>query len=112
MSSGPDKFCSAKFLVSALVLVGGPTPVQAEELRDPFVFGPTYEGSARQSIREGLTGILWDATNPLAVIGGQPVTVGETVAGWKVVEIKPDRVVIQRDFDRVTLIPGSPWPAD
>jgi hypothetical protein len=95
-----------------LTLSGSPV-AQAEELRDPFMFGPRKVfSSPTTTTLPVLTGILWDAKSPLAVIDGEPATVGQDVGGWQVVEILPDKVVIQRDSERRTLIPGSSLPAD
>ena len=41
-----------------------------------------------------LSGILWDASAPIAIINGQMVHVGEELDGYRVVEITQDRVSI------------------
>ena len=58
--------------------------------RDPFarvVVG--VEGNAL-----ALSGILWDSRQPLAIINGQVLRVGEELEGYRVVEISPDRVSV------------------
>ena len=116
--SSSTKFRFAKFIIRNVLgvwvlLLGGSSPAWTEELRDPFVFGPRKAASSTATTTlPVLTGILWDAKSPLAVIDGEPATVGQDVGGWQVVEIRPDRVVIQRDSERRTLVPGSSLPAD
>ena len=39
-----------------------------------------------------LTGIAWSQQKPIAFINGDGLTVGETVAGWKIVEITANSV--------------------
>ena len=87
------------------------TLAQAEELRDPFLFG-SRETVPQATGQPRLTGIIWDATNPLAIIDGEPVTVGQTVGGWRVVKIQRDGIVIQRDSTTKTMTPGSPLPSE
>jgi hypothetical protein len=87
------------------------TVVEAGEWRDPFVFGPSeqYPQRVGQPI---LTGIVWDAVRPLAVVDGEPVMLGETVAGWQIVEIHPGRIVVQQGTVRDTLEPGALFPQE
>ncbi len=92
-----------------MALGGVPSDLRADELRDPFVFGPRQEVSA--SAQPVLEGILWDATSPLAIMQGNPVSVGDAVSGWRIVEIHPDHVVLERNAQRKTLMPGSPVPS-
>lgn len=90
-------------------MVYGLSCSEAGEGRDPFVFGPGEEHSPRAGAPI-LTGIVWDAVRPLAVVDGEPVTVGETVAGWQLVEIQPGGVVIQQGARRETVEPGGLFP--
>ena len=83
--------------------------LQAEELRDPFTFGPRA-GEVQHAQQPTLVGILWDATHPLAIIGEEMVGVGAVVSGWRIVEIKQEGIVIQRDDHRELLAPGTPLP--
>ena len=55
--------------------------------RDPFTRG--------RSVAVGgftLSGILWDAQQPIAIINGQMLQVGEELDGYRVAEIAQDRV--------------------
>lgn len=85
-----------------------------EELRDPFAFGPRVEAVNRVVKPAGamLMGILWDATRPLAIVGEETVAVGDTVAGWQVVQILEGHIVIQRGERRATIPPGGSIPVD
>ena len=58
--------------------------------RDPFTRG------ASVGLMGGFTlsGILWDATAPIAMVNGQMVGVGDTIEGYRVVEIRIDRVLL------------------
>ncbi|MEI6631760.1 MAG: hypothetical protein WCL25_04000 [bacterium] len=68
--------------------------------RDPFsgnLLAPSKISSALS-----LNGILWDKTNPLAMINDKVVHVGSKIAGNKVVDIKEDRVILNNasgDFE-------------
>lgn len=84
----------------------------AEELRDPFVFGPRRETVEPSEASVVLVGILWDAHRPVAVIGEELVGIGQEVAGWRMVEIRPDHVVIERGSRRETLALGEPLPPE
>jgi hypothetical protein len=56
--------------------------------RDPF-----GRGSAEGALNGfTLSGILWDSTQPIAIINGQPLRIGEEVDGYRIVEIAQDRV--------------------
>jgi len=57
--------------------------------RDPFLSG----GGAGSEILS-LSGILWDAREPLAIINGQTVHVGEEVGGYHVTDITHDHVTV------------------
>ena len=55
--------------------------------RDPFTLAP----------RDGvgglvLSGIMWDAAHPIAMIGDQAVGVGDAIGSMRVLEIRPDAV--------------------
>lgn len=85
-------------------------PANAEELRDPFVFGPRA-GTAAQT-EPTLVGVLWDAARPLAIIGEETVGIGDAIAEWRVVDIKPDSITLERGDRRETLYPGDPLPTE
>ena len=82
----------------------------AEELRDPFTFGPRAGQTARTQL--ALMGVLCDATRPLAILGEEMVAVGDTVAGWRVVEIRQEGIMVQRDERRQFVTPGTSLPPD
>lgn len=82
----------------------------AEEARDPFMFGP-QEGAHAQASNV-LAGVLWDTAHPLAMIGNRELVVGDSIAGWTIVTIQPDAIVIQRDTRRETVPTGSAIPSE
>jgi hypothetical protein len=91
-----------------LWVVTQPALVCAEELRDPFTFGPrTDQLESRKTV---LGGILWDPKTPLAIVGEQTVGVGDRIGDWLIMEIHPDGLVIQRGDERTTLSPGDAIP--
>ena len=104
------------FLLTALLLGGAllgasrPSEAGSDDLRDPFVFGPR-ENAVRQT-GPSLIGILWDATRPLAMVGDKTVGVGDTVAGWTVVQIQEGAMVIRRDDRQEVITPGTALPPD
>lgn len=57
--------------------------------RDPFT-----RLESRQATKLNLSGILWDAERPLAIINGQTLYVGEELEGYRVINISPDVVTI------------------
>ena len=58
--------------------------------RDPFMRG------ARAGQASGLTlsGVLWDPNQPMAIINGQMVHVGDELEGYRILEITQDRVSV------------------
>ena len=86
-------------------------PVCAEELRDPFMFGPGAGGVMRQG-ELMLMGVLWDAARPLAIVGDEPVEVGTLVAGWQIVEIQQSGIVVQRGDRQEFVAIGNSLPSD
>ena len=56
--------------------------------RDPFTRGAGIGEVSGLT----LTGILWDPNEPIAVINGQTVQVGDEVDGYQIVAISHDRV--------------------
>lgn len=104
------KLCRMCSVVLCL-FCGSAVLVQAGEPRDPFLFGPT-ESRPSTNATPHLTGILWDARSPMAVVDDEPVTVGQTVGGWRIIRIEPDGIVIERDSQTQTLQTGSSFPAE
>lgn len=41
-----------------------------------------------------LGGILWDVNKPAAIISGEVVAKGDSVGSYVVVEVQPDRVIL------------------
>lgn len=64
-----------------------------ELIRDPFVPAPVVPS---KTIPSGLhlTGIVWDRENPKAIINEIITSVGDSLEGNSVVEIKQDRVIL------------------
>jgi len=50
-----------------------------------------------------LGGIAWSEAGPYALLNGRVVGVGESVQGYRVSEIDPRQVILERDKDRVIL---------
>lgn len=57
--------------------------------RDPFLAG---QSQATGDV--ALSGILWDAAHPIAIINGSTVSVGDAVDGFQVLDIQPDHVTL------------------
>lgn len=57
--------------------------------RDPFSRGP-----ARGHGDLALSGILWDADRPLAIINGEALQPGQEIDGFRVVSVEPARVLV------------------
>jgi len=98
-------------LVSALVLIAGlvyylqsreqragrmesysPRPAAAPTAARPARGEGEQEEAALPPLR--LSGVLWDKTEPLAILNGRPLTVGGEIAGARVVKIGLDGVQI------------------
>jgi len=63
--------------------------------RDPFTLAPistTPTSSDKEAL--SLTGIVWDKENPVAIINGRIVKVGNTVSGNTVLAINPSNVIL------------------
>ncbi|MDP3702819.1 MAG: hypothetical protein Q8R78_00300 [Candidatus Omnitrophota bacterium] len=84
--------------------------VHAETLRDPFTFS-SQEGAEDMS-EFVLIGVLWDEAHPLAIVGDENVGIGDRVMSWQIVEIQPDRIVVQRGDRRETVSIGNSLPRD
>ena len=91
-------------LVAGLLV---PTRLQAEE-RDPFVFGHRVE--TLQDTGEALSGVLWDAARPMAIVGEHMVGVGSFVGSWEIIAIHEDSVIVQRGDRREQILPGAAFP--
>lgn len=95
---------SATLAMSLLCLGAGGF---AEELRDPFVFGSQGDAPAPGAV---LIGVLWDASNPLAMVGEETVRVGDLLEGWRVVEIRQDGIMLEQGGRQEFIEPGATIP--
>lgn len=80
--------------------------------RDPFALEaarPKGQGEVRPSFAAGLhlSGIVWDRARQHAVINDSVVTVGDEVAGIRVVAIDRDRVTVAKGTERQVLRLGD-----
>jgi hypothetical protein len=66
--------------------------------RDPFLRG---SGGLLDALN--LSGILWDAAQPMAIINGEMVGVGETIEGYRVVGITQATVAVSDGTETLTL---------
>lgn len=62
----------------------------------PFLVerGSAPSGTAASPSARILSGILWDAQSPSAIVDNQLVHVGDHLGGWRVQEIRQDRVIL------------------
>ena len=67
--------------------------------RDPFTGG----AAGAEVSGFDLSGILWDATQPIAVINGQMLRVGDELEGYKVTQIAQDSVLLSDGSQTLTL---------
>lgn len=75
--------------------------VVSEWGKDPFTYKPlAHMGDLR------LGGIVWDEEAPTAIIDGEIVGVGDVIGGNVVVEIQPDRVILNDGSEMVELTLG------
>ena len=65
--------------------------------RDPFTSGTEV------TLGLTLTGIIWDPTQPLAMINGATLSVGEEIDGFRVLQIQHDRVILTDQTQTYTL---------
>ncbi|MDO8535661.1 MAG: hypothetical protein Q7S30_01440 [Candidatus Omnitrophota bacterium] len=68
--------------------------------RNPFVSG--LAATTLTMTKLTLNGIIWSKTNPKAMIGDAIVVKGDTVGANKVVDIQPDKVILNdgaKDFE-------------
>ena len=68
---------------------------RARAMRLGWGHDPFTRAEPRQVTNFTLSGILWDATRPLAIINGRTLYIGDEVAdGYRLVNISPDSVSI------------------
>ena len=99
---GTDFRSQLVLIVVLISCVGWPCVTGAEELRDPFTFGPR-PGEITYT-QPTLVGVLWDTAHPLAIIGDRTVNVGDMIGDWRVVEMTPGGIYVQRDERRIDRI--------
>ncbi len=75
---------------------------QKEWGRDPF-FPEGSESSKFASIPLNLTGIVWDAKMPFAVVNDKVLKNGDMIDNYKVVEIKPNSVIFSTGEETIEL---------
>ncbi len=59
--------------------------------RDPFM-SPVVATPRPPLIDLTLSGILWDPADPIAIVNGQTVRVGEVCDGYRILDITEDRI--------------------
>ena len=73
----------------------------AQEAKPPLPQRQTPQKEAPISLT--LSGILYSKELPLAIINNQTLKIGEEIEGAKILDIKEDRVIIEKNNKRVTL---------
>ncbi len=71
----------------------------------PFLVerGSAPSGTAAMPSARVLSGILWDPQSPSAIVDNHLIHVGDRVGGWRVQEIRQDRVVLSDGTSTQTL---------
>jgi len=70
--------------------------------RDPFFKQPiVLAGDSSHGLR--LSGIVWDETRPTAIINDEILAVGDQIAGYKVVIINKNKVIVSNGQQNVEL---------
>ena len=82
--------------------------ITKREPRDPFVDPRTIP--SQTAVKPKLVGVLADATTPLAVIGEDVVTVGDTIYGWRLLEVRHDSIAVSREGRGLTINVGDILP--
>jgi len=62
--------------------------------RDPFGFGGIMASDKQVVVKLRLTGILWDPSDPKAIIDDYVYGLGDDLEGAKIIEIRHDRVIL------------------
>ena len=74
---------------------------------DPFRLKPTPNAvvvSSKPTSRGLiLSGILYSTDNPVAIINGSPIRIGQEINGAKVIEIEKDKVILERQGKKQSL---------
>ena len=74
------------------------------------MFGPRAEGLVQAG--PVLIGVLWDQTQPLAIVDEQAVGIGGEIGGWRITAIQPGGIEIERGERQEFLTPGTAFPQD
>ncbi len=100
-SQGP--ISSVSTLKPSPIQMGRDEKYREEKLtwvRDPFSGKIYTSGEGSRDLK--LDGIIWDKKEPLAMINECIVRVGDEIGESKIIDIKPDRVILNdgtRDFE-------------
>jgi len=70
--------------------------------RDPFS-GKVYSFSHEVGADLNLTGIIFDGKSPQALINDKIAGVGAIVSGWRILEIKPNKVTLSDGTNKIEL---------
>lgn len=93
LSSSPSEVLEAPAISSEAIAQRAEQRRRAAVLawgRDPFVAGSSVgEASGLE-----LSGILWDPSQPMAIINGQTLHPGDECEGYRIVTITPDTVTL------------------
>jgi hypothetical protein len=69
--------------------------------RDPFVTQSTM--GIVKAVNLTLKGILWDETSPKAIVNEKTLTIGDTIYGYTVIDIKPKSVTLKTGEKNIEL---------
>lgn len=85
-------------------------PLAAEPLRDPLrPLGPGSSsvaaggGSSQQQVTWKLGAVLISDQRSVAMINGRAVQLGHRIAGYRLVKVEPNRVILQKNQKRVVV---------
>jgi len=73
-----------------------------------FSFKKKASATALESFDLVLSGIIWEAKEPMALINGEILKVGEAIEGFRVETIRPGEVVVIRGMEKHLLILSAP----
>ena len=95
-------------LAVAVLCLASPARAELPDPTRPPGISPDAPSAAPSAPREPrLTSIVVAPERRLAVIDGQPVRVGDEIAGARVVTIQPERVRLRRGDETITLRLGG-----
>ena len=81
------------------MLDGGGVPISRNPSAVPFT-GLRADGLVSHLV---LTGILWDPSQPVAIINGEMLRIGDSVGGYRVLHITQDQVSLTDGHDTLML---------